>query len=89
MSQLKYDNLPYNKNMEDIKVVFKNRLKELRDEKGLSQQALAKKLNYTQTCIAKWESGTRSPSIENLAVLARFFEVSADYLLGLEDYDSF
>lgn len=61
------------------------RLKELREEKGLSQSLLGKELGYTQAGIAKWESGERSPSIDCLIALAKFFKCSIDYLVGLEN----
>lgn len=64
---------------------FKERLKELRLEKGLTQIELAKKTKIGQAGIAKWETGDRTPNMEYLIVLAKFFGCSADYLLGLED----
>ena len=62
------------------------RLKELREEKGLTQSELAKALNYTQTTIARWEAGNRSPNLDCLTALAKFFDCTTDYLLGLTDY---
>ena len=64
---------------------FKERLKELRLERGLTQTELANKTKISQAGIAKWETGDRTPNLEYLIVLAKFFGVSADYLLGLED----
>ena len=64
---------------------FATRLKELRIERGLTQTALAIATNLSQTAIAKWENGTRSPSADMIVVIAKFFSVSSDYLLGLED----
>ncbi len=64
---------------------FSERLRELRLEKDLSQLKLGKELGYTQAAIGKWEAGTRSPNIDSLIEIARFFRVSVDYLLGLED----
>lgn len=64
---------------------FAKRLKELRDEKGLTQVELARKLNFKNgTVISNWETGARIPDIENLIVLAKFFGVSIDYLVGLQ-----
>ena len=63
---------------------FAEKLKEVREEKGLSQEQLGKELHFTQTCIAKWESGARTPNLDNLVLIAKFFEVTTDYLLGLE-----
>ena len=65
--------------------VFADRLKELRTEKNLKQAELAKLLLVDQRSISNWENGVREPSFEMLAKTAKFFEVSCDYLLGLED----
>lgn len=64
---------------------FAERLKELRIEKNLKQSDLAKQISVTQPAIAKWETGERSPSIDILIVLAKFFGCTIDYLVGLED----
>lgn len=65
--------------------IFAQRLKSLRKEIGLSQEALAKKLNLDKSTIAKYETEKNSPSIEMLIIFAKFFKVSTDYLLGLEE----
>lgn len=65
--------------------IFAQRLKSLRKEIGLSQEALAKKLNLDKSTIAKYETEKTSPSIEMLIIFAKFFKVSTDYLLGLEE----
>ena len=62
------------------------RLKEKKKKKGLTQSELAKALNYTQTTIARWEAGNRSPNLDCLIALAKFFDCTTDYLLGLTDY---
>lgn len=64
---------------------FKDRLKELRIEKGLSQMQLALKLNVSQSAIAKWELGKTEPTASAIITIAKFFGESSDYLLGLED----
>lgn len=64
---------------------FQNRLKELREEKGLSQSQLAKETNLTQAAISLWEDGLRVPTAPSIIVLAQYFKVSTDYLLGVED----
>lgn len=66
-------------------IKFKEKLKELRMEKNLSQTELAQKLNVSQRSVSHWEIGSRQPDFETLELLANFFEVSADYLLGLEN----
>ena len=69
-----------------MKYIFPERLKELRLEKGLSINQLAKKLNIGAITISRWENNLRVPNIINLCVLAEFFDVSTDYLVGLEDF---
>ena len=64
---------------------FAERLKELRIEKGLTQIELAKQLNLDKSTIAKYETYKIEPSITMLKQFCKFFNVSADYLLGLED----
>ncbi len=67
-----------------MKIIAK-RIKELREEKGLSQKELAKELSVTQTTISKWEQDIRNPDIYTIVKMCKFFNVSADYFLGLED----
>lgn len=64
---------------------FGERLKELRKEKGITQQALAKQLDCNQSMISFWENGINEPTESAIRKAALFFEVSADYLLGLTD----
>ena len=64
---------------------FKIRLKELRAEKGLSQIDIAKLMHMSKMAISHWEKGNSEPSIEQLKTLARFFDVSIDYLTGYTD----
>lgn len=64
---------------------FKTVLKELRNEKGLSQKQLAKELGVLERTISYWESGSRECDFDTLILIAKFFEVSTDFLLGLED----
>ncbi len=64
---------------------FKDRLKELRKMKGLSQMQLAIKTNISQSAIAKWELGKTEPTASAIITLAKFFEETSDYILGLED----
>ena len=64
---------------------FSDRIRELRKEAGLTQKELAKKLQLTNSTICDWEKERSEPNIEQLRILSIFFEVSTDYLLGLED----
>lgn len=58
------------------------RLKKLREEAGLSQKDLAKRLDVASSTIAMYESNKRTPDANMLEKIADFFEVSVDYLLG-------
>lgn len=69
----------------DMKQLFGTRLKELREEKGLSQAELAKQTGLSQSAISLWEDGKRSPNAEIIIIFARFFDVTADYILGMAD----
>ena len=64
---------------------FALRLKELRQERGIGQIELAKKLEVSKGIISLWENGLREPSMYSLIKLAKFFNVTIDYLVGLED----
>lgn len=64
---------------------FPERLKELRIEKNLSQRALAKDLGVSQAAVARWESGLQTPNIDILILVSKYFGVTADFLIGLED----
>ena len=64
-------------------ILFRERLKELRVEMKLSQADLAKELNVSQRSISSWETGFRQPDFETLERIAKFFDVTTDYLLGL------
>ncbi len=59
-----------------------NRLKQLREEKGLLQNDLAKYLGVSIPAIGYYESGKRDMSTETLIALAEYFNVTTDYLLG-------
>lgn len=65
--------------------LFCERLKALRLEKNLSTRQLAKEINCSNIAISRWERGTQTPTIETLVILCKYFKVTANYLLGLED----
>ena len=65
--------------------IFSERLKDFRTEKNLSTVQLAKKLGVSDASVSRWENQLRIPTIANLYKIAIFFDVSADYLIGLED----
>lgn len=61
--------------------VFGKRLKEIRTERGLSQQTLGEVLGFCNQTISFWESGSREPDLDTLLKIAHYFEVSLDELL--------
>lgn len=67
---------------------FGERLKELREKMGLTQEELGKKINQKKANISKYENGKLQPSLETIDFLAGFFNVSTDYLLGHTDNPS-
>ena len=64
---------------------FGSILKSLRKEKKLTQTEFAFFLHTTQDSISLWELGKSYPDVPTLIEIAKFFEVSTDYLLGLEN----
>ena len=61
---------------------FNERLRELRNQKGFSQQELADRTNQTKQAISQYERGVRKPDMEVLSALCDIFNVSMDYLTG-------
>jgi len=64
---------------------FSTRLKELLDEKNLSQNAFAKMIHMSQGVVNNYCTGKREPSVSVLISICKELDVTADYLLGLED----
>ena len=62
------------------------RLKLLRLESGLSQKEVAKNIGITTSAYSNYEQGIREPSVDIIVALCKFFDVSADYLLGLKEF---
>lgn len=65
--------------------IFKERLKELRIERNITQQELGKLVNMSKMAISHWEKGHSEPSISQLIMLSNYFDVSVDYLIGKTD----
>lgn len=65
--------------------VFGERLKMLRSEKNIGQNLLAQELDLSNASISYWETAKQMPTAEAIFKLAQYFDVSADYLLGLID----
>ena len=61
--------------------VFGKKLKELRLEKGLSQQKLGEVFGFCNQTISFWEIGSREPDLDTLILIAKYFEVSLEELL--------
>lgn len=68
-----------------MKYEIRYKIKELRKVKGLKQKDLAELLNKSPTAVASWEQGLSEPNVNDIRTLCKIFNVSADYLLGLED----
>lgn len=64
-----------------------NRLKDLRKEKGLTQAELAEKVGTTQATLSSWENERFSIASNYIPVFCKFFNCSADYLLGTDEPD--
>ncbi|MCI9010610.1 MAG: helix-turn-helix transcriptional regulator [Clostridia bacterium] len=64
---------------------FGIKLKKLRETKNLTQKELGEILNVRNTTVSAWEKDIAEPPYEVLKQLCLIFEVSADYLLGLEE----
>ena len=64
---------------------FTKRLKELRLERGLSQIQLAQETGLGKSAIGLWELGQRIPNALAVITLAKYFNVTTDYLLGVTD----
>ena len=65
-----------------MEMTFGEKLKLLREEKELNQTQLGLAVNMTQRKISYLENGKYEPSLDDIQMLCRFFNVSADYLLG-------
>lgn len=71
---------------------FRVRLRELREEKGLNQEDMAKELSrfagetISRSRLASYEQGRRQPDLEFLELIADYFNIELDYLLGRQDH---
>ena len=63
-------------------------IKALREQFGLSQSALAKKLGVTRSAVNAWEMGLSVPTAQYIVELSRLFQVSSDFLLGLSNEEA-
>lgn len=68
--------------------MFPQRVKSLRASLSLTQTAFGSRLGVSKQCVSNWEKGVIRPSMEMLIRIAKEYEVSTDFLLGLCDSDS-
>jgi len=66
--------------------IFGTTFRELRLIGNKSQTNMANILNVTQSAISHWEAGRKIPEVPMLIAIAKYFDVTTDYLLGLNDY---
>ncbi|MGD9901716.1 MAG: helix-turn-helix domain-containing protein [Spirochaetales bacterium] len=66
-------------------MIIGKRLKELRQEKNISQKEIADAIGVDISSISYWENEIYEPKASYIFKLAKFFDVTSDYLLGLED----
>ncbi len=65
--------------------VFAERIRELRDTQGLTQDAIGKVIGKSREAISKYEVGEHEPDLVVIAALAKYFDVTADYIIGITD----
>ena len=64
---------------------FAKRLEQLMKEQGITQVKLSQSIGYSQRAVSKWINGEAEPTATAIVLCANYFEVTSDYLLGLED----
>lgn len=65
---------------------FNERLRNLREDKRLTQKDIANKFKLAESTISMYERGEREPSFDFIKQIASFFDVTTDYLLGRSDF---
>lgn len=65
--------------------MLNERIKELRQSYGMSQVELARHLGVSKQCVSNWENDNVLPSVDMLVQIAKYFRVTCDYLMGLEN----
>lgn len=66
-----------------MKIMISEKIRKLRKDFNISQVTLAKELGVTKQCVSNWENDNILPSIEMLIKIAKYFNVSTDYLLDI------
>lgn len=65
--------------------LFAERLNELLADRAITKRALAREIGVSAMSVSDWTNGRVQPTAENIYIIAKHFEVSADYLLGLDE----
>lgn len=65
--------------------IFAERIRDLRDKRGRTQDEVGKVVGKSREAVSKYEIGEREPDLTAVATLAKYFNVSADYMLGITD----
>lgn len=68
-----------------MSTVFQERLKTLRERRGISRKTLSELCGLSKNTVARYERGERIPKLSDAVLIADFFEVSLDYLTGRSD----
>lgn len=74
-----------NMKTKNVAEIFAERLRELREDNKVSLKKLGDAIGVSDIAISRWENLKRVPNIEVLAIIAEYFSVSPNYLLGFED----
>lgn len=74
-------------NIFEVRILYQH-IRDLREDRDLTQQQLAELLNISQATYSRYESGALDIPSSSLIALARFYKTSVDYLLGLTDNKS-
>lgn len=64
---------------------FPQRLKELLNIENVKQNEFAQKVGVSPSCVTFWLKGERKPTAENIYIISKTYDVSADYLLGIDE----
>ncbi len=65
---------------------FYVRLKECLEEKGISQDKLAKDIGVSKATVSDWINKKKQPTADNIILVANYFSVTCDYILGIEEF---
>ncbi len=74
--------------MAEEMLLLPDRIRRLREQNGMTQSDLARKVGLTRSSINGWEMGLAVPSTVNIVELVRIFHTTADFLLGLTDQEA-